>query len=168
MSRNGYVDLPLADQLIHNQISNIYIMSFSKEPKQIERIQFAYYASAKGPMGDVFRYLLRNRAHTTHKGKKMGLAAISAYWKPFSAYSVLNLSDREVQAVSLNSIAELEEQIRLIQTTFNIQAQQPEPTRIMTRADIAQMVEEVLVQRLGYQGTRHSALPLPDSYNIRG
>lgn len=140
-------------------------MSSLEENKQIERIQFAYYASAKGPMGDVFRYLLRNRAHTTHKGKKMGLAAISAYWKPFSACNILQLSEREVRAVALNSIAELEEQIRLIRNTFDIRDSQANIPRAITRADVAQMIEEVLAQRLNHQNTVHSGLPLPDNYN---
>ena len=115
----------------------------NRTQKENCRIQFAYYAYVAGPMGDVFRYLLRNRAHSTHKGKKMGLAAMSAFWKPFSAQAVLGLSEREVRAIALTSIAELQQQIELIRATFDI----PKSSKEITKREIEQMIEEQLNAR---------------------
>ena len=114
-------------------------------------------------MGNVFRYLLRNKAHSTHKGKKMGLAAIAAFWKPFSAQSVLGLNDQEVRAIALTSIAGSGNSIiELIRTTFNI----PVSSREITRREIEQMIEESLnARRAINQEPTIQALPLPDNYN---
>jgi hypothetical protein len=118
-------------------------LSRTSPDKNTARIQFAYYAYLKGPMGDVFKYLLRNRAHPTHKGKKMGLAAMAAFWKPFSAQAVLNLSEQEVRAIALNSITELQKQIELIRNTFNI----PVSPQELTKKDIEKMIEDRLNAR---------------------
>jgi hypothetical protein len=118
-------------------------LSRTSTEKNTARIQFAYYAYLKGPMGDVFKYLLRNRAHPTHKGKKMGLAAMAAFWKPFSAQAVLNLSEQEVRAIALNSITELQKQIELIRNTFNI----PVAPQELTKKDIEKMIEDSLNSR---------------------
>lgn len=137
-------------------------MPLSVSQRDSSRIQFAYYAYVAGPMGDVFRYLLRNKAHSTHKGKKMGLAAMSAFWKPFSAQAVLGLSDQEVRAIALTSISELQQQIELIRNTFNI----PTSSKENTKREIEQMIEEKLNARLGVnQEPTVQALPLPDNYN---
>jgi hypothetical protein len=118
-------------------------LSRTSPEKNTARIQFAYYAYLQGPMGDVFKYLLRNRAHPTHKGKKMGLAAMAAFWKPFSAQAVLNLSEQEVRAIALNSITELQKQIELIRSTFNI----PVAPQELTKKDIEKMIEDRLNAR---------------------
>jgi len=137
-------------------------MPLSISQKDTSRIQFAYYAYIAGPMGDVFRYLLRNKAHSTHKGKKMGLAAMAAFWKPFSAHAVLGLSDQEVRAIALTSIAELQQQIELIRTTFNI----PASSKEITKREIERMIEESLNARRSInQEPTVQALPLPDNDN---
>ena len=113
-------------------------------------------------MGDVFRYLLRNKAHSTHKGKKMGLAAMAAFWKPFSAQAVLGVSEQEVRAIALTSITELQQQIALIRTTFNI----PASSKEITKREIERMIEEKLNAQHGInQEPTVQALPLPDNYN---
>ena len=137
-------------------------MPLSGSQKDTSRIQFAYYAYIAGPMGDVFRYLLRNKAHSTHKGKKMCLAAMSAFWKPFSAQSVLGLSEQEVRALALTSITELPQQIELIRTTIN----NPVSSKEITKREIERMIEEKLNARNGInQEPTVQALPLPDNYN---
>lgn len=137
-------------------------MVMPKSSKKTERIQFAYYARIAGPLGDVFRYLLRNQAHSTHKGKQMGLIAIKAFWKPFSAQAVLGLSDQEVRAVALTSIDELQKQINFIRATFNIT--EPSYSQTLTRRDVERMLEERLgPRRIANQSP--TALPLPDNYN---
>jgi hypothetical protein len=118
-------------------------LSSTRSDKNTTRIQFAYYAYLQGPMGDVFKYLLRNRAHPTHKGKKMGLAAMAAFWKPFSAQAVLDLSEQEVRAIALTSITELQKQIELIRNTFNI----PTAPQELTKQDIEKMIEDSLNSR---------------------
>lgn len=137
-------------------------MPLSVSQKDTSRIQFAYYAYIAGPMGDVFCYLLRNKAHSTHKGKKMGLAAMAAFWKPFSAQSVLGLSDQEVRAIALTSIEELQKQIELIRNTFNI----PATSQDVTRQEIARMIDERLSSQTSInQGPSIQSVPLPDNYS---
>ncbi|MEM9002723.1 MAG: hypothetical protein AAGE59_04250 [Cyanobacteria bacterium P01_F01_bin.86] len=137
-------------------------MPLSVSQKDSSRIQFAYYAYVAGPMGDVFRYLLRNKAHSTHKGKKMGLAAMSAFWKPFSAQAVLGLSEQEVRAIALTSITELQQQIELIRNTFNI----PACSKEITKREIEQMIEEKLnAQRVVNQEPTVQAMPRPNNDN---
>lgn len=137
-------------------------MPLSVSQKDSSRIQFAYYAYVAGPMGDVFRYLLRNQAHSTHKGKKMGLAAMAAFWKPFSAQAVLHLSEPEVKAIALTSITELQQQIELIRTTFNI----PAGSTDISRQEIEQMIEERLNARRDSvnQEPAIQASQMPDNY----
>ena len=109
----------------------------STPEKETNRIQFAYYAYVDDALGDVFRYLLRSRAYSKREGKKMGLRAISAFWKPFSARSVLGMEDHEVRMIALTSIEELEQQIALIRNTFGIE--KPERSLEITRADMEEV-----------------------------
>lgn len=88
----------------------------------------------------------------------MGLAAISAFWKPFSAQAVLKLSEQEIKAAALASIDELEQQIDLIRTTFDV----PKRLSDMSREEIEDMIEESLTRRLA---PRERAMPVPDNYN---
>jgi len=137
-------------------------MPRSTGSQDTSRIQFAYRTYVNSPMGDVFQYLLHSTARSAHKGKKMGLAAMSAFWKPFSARSVLELSEPEVRAVALASIAELQQQISLIRKTFNI----PENLNEMTRKEIEKMIEKRLsVQFRATQKHTAPLAPMPDNYN---
>lgn len=67
----------------------------------------------------------------------MGLRAICAFWKPFSARSVGNLDDQEIKAIALTSIEELEKQIEIIRTTFGIE--KPRQTPTITRTDLEEV-----------------------------
>lgn len=133
-----------------------------------QRIQFAYYAYAAGPMGDVFAYLLKNSAHSARKGKRMGIKAISAFWKPFSAQTILKVSEQEAHKIALDSIAELERQIALIKMTFNIQY---DDIPGLTRHEIEQLVDTRMLQALQtisrQQALGSGTLPLPDNYSER-
>ena len=94
----------------------------------------------------------------------MGIRAISAFWKPFSAQSILKLSDLEVRAIALASITELQRQIDLIRMTFNI----PIGPKEITRTDIERMIEERLNSgRNINQEPVVRVMPLPDNYNVR-
>lgn len=136
-------------------------MTLSKS-EATKRIQFAYYAYVAGPMGDVFTYLLRNPAqHSTHKGKKMALEAISAFWKPFSAQALLEISDQESKQIALRSIDELQKQIELIKTAFGLQSY----SNSITRTEIEALIESRISQR--ERGQTPSSIPVPDNYNGR-
>lgn len=121
------------------------------------RIKFNYNAYRHGPMGDVFEYLLNSRAHSTPQGKQKGLAAISAFWKPFSAQAVLRLSEEEVRAVALTSIEELTQQISLIRNTFNL----PEEPVRLTKADVERIVKEQLDTQMGRAANKEPAARPP-------
>lgn len=142
-------------------------MSPSKS-KATQRIQFAYYAYLAGPMGDVFEYLLKSSDHSTRVGKRMGIKAISAFWKPFSAQTILQVSEQEMRKIALNSIAELEEQIELIKRTFNLQNGD---TTSLTRQEIEQLVDVRMsqhVERVSRQQKLSAGThPIPDNYNER-
>ena len=139
-------------------------MSSSFSSQDISRIQFSYRTYINSPMGDVFQYLLHSTAQSAHQGKRMGLAAMSAFWKPFSARSVLKLSEQESKAIALTSIAELQQQIDLIRKAFNI----PENLNEETKREVENMIEAQLKAQLGViweQTAQHKALP--DNYNLR-
>lgn len=89
----------------------------------------------------------------------MGLAAMSAFWKPFSARATLNLDEQEVKAIALTSISELQQQISLIRKTFNI----PETLNEMTRRDIENMIEESLTQRIARRERATKIVPLSNN-----
>lgn len=129
--------------------------------KATQRIQFAYYAYVAGPMGDVFLYLLRNKAHTTHKGKKMALEAISAFWKPFSAQALLEISEQEARVIALRSIDELQNQIDLIKAAFGLQTY----SRAVTRSEIEALIEARLSQQEQGRSPALPPAPVPDNYN---
>ena len=93
----------------------------------------------------------------------MGLSAISAFWKPFSAQTVLKLSEQEVKAAALDSIDKLQQQIDLIRTTFDV----PKRLGEMTRREVEDMIEESLTQRIARREQAVKTMPLPDNYNAR-
>lgn len=129
-------------------------MPTPQRTKETRRIQFAYYAYINDALGDVFSYLLRSRAHSTQEGKKMGIRAISAFWKPFSAHSVLNLNEQEVKLIARTSIEELEKQIELIRTTFGIETPAKQASQL-TQTDIENIVDSC-VRRLSHQSETSS------------
>lgn len=135
-------------------------MTLSKS-EATKRIQFAYYAYVAGPMGDVFTYLLRSPAqHSNHKGKKMALEAISAFWKPFSAKALLKISDQESKQIAIRSIDRLQKQIDLIKTAFELQSY----STSITRHEIEALIDARLGQRDRISAP--SSTPVPDNYNI--
>lgn len=140
-------------------------MRLSETTEATKRIQFSYYAYLSGPMGDVFQYLLKSGDYSTRTGKRMGLRAISAFWKPFSAREVLHASEAEVREIALNSIAELERQIELIKKTFNIQHGYL-PT--LTRQEIEQLIDARLNQHeIPKPKPLPKSVPIPDNFNQR-
>ncbi len=137
-----------------------------KQPnKATQRIHFSYHAYVAGPMGDVFRYLLRNKALSTNDGKRMALAAISAFWKPFSTLALLDISENEAKVVAFHSIEELRRQIALIENTFNIQR---DYTPLLNRQEIEQIIDSRLSQQgLSVQTASQlpRSIPIPDNYS---
>lgn len=144
-------------------------MSLSRNNKVTQRILFSSYAYIAGPMGDVFQYLLRSDNHSKLTGKKMGLRAISAFWKPFSAQAVLKVDEQAAREIALNSISELEDQIELIKKAFNIQhGYLPS----LTRQDVEQLIDIRINQQRQelerqQQFVSGSVAPTPDHYNER-
>ena len=123
-----------------------------KEKEQKSELCFSYSA----------QNLAFHHAVVTISDTDKPLAAMSAFWKPFSAQSVLGLSEQEVRAIALTSITELQQQIELIRTTFNI----PVSSKEITKREIERMIEEKLNARNGInQEPTVQALPLPDNYN---
>lgn len=141
-------------------------MTTSEANTATQRIQFRYYAYLAGPMGDVFQFLLRNKAHTHHNGKKMALDAISAFWKPFSARAVLKVSEEEAKIIARDSVDKLQRQIDLIKNAFDLQPY----TRGITKSEVEAMIDSRLNQELRLSPETSAAatvIPIPDSYNIQ-
>lgn len=140
-------------------------MSLSQTTKKTQRIYFGYYAYIAGPMGEIFRYLLRSDKHTKDAGRKMALRAISAFWKPFSARSLSNLDEDKVRMIARDSIDELRSQIKLIERTFNIEQNH---LSTVTRPEVEQMIEAKLEQQgIGSRRIFNKPIPVPDNYQER-
>ena len=138
-------------------------MTLSKTNEATQRIQFRYYAYIAGPMGDVFRFLLRNKAHSKMTGKKMALDAISAFWKPFSARAILDVSEQEAKVIALHSIDELQQQIDLIKTAFDLKT----CSRGVTRREIEEIIDSRLDRERRIPSEALSTpVPIPDNYNV--
>ena len=86
-----------------------------------QRIQFAYNADCDTRIGEVFQYLLKSDKLPSRKGKHKGLDAMTAFWQPFACQENDGLSDEEKQAIALESIEALSQQIDLIRQTYGIE-----------------------------------------------
>ena len=139
-------------------------MSLTETPSATQRIQFRCNAYLAGPMGDVFQFLLRNKAHTKRVGKTMATDAISAFWKPFSARAILEVSEEEAKAIALRSLDELQRQMDLIRTAFNLQNYSPG----ITRSELEAIIDSRLKQTLRSPSEAlptPTSVPIPDNYN---
>lgn len=140
-------------------------MATSEIQTATQRIQFRCNAYLAGPMGDVFQFLLRNKAHTKRVGKTMATDAISAFWKPFSAKAVLEVSEEEAKAIALRSLDELQQQMDLIKNAFGLQTYNGG----ITKSEVEAMIDSRLNQELRLPpetSAAATAIPIPDSYNI--
>ena len=137
---------------------------FANKPEVTPRIRFDYYTYLTSSIGGVFQYLLRSSSHSARDGKKMGLEAISAFWKPFSAKAVLELSDEEVKSIALDSIDRLQNQIALIRKTFDLHSD----VNAATRRDIEKIVQDSLSAHYSAMEKRQpqTIRPLVDNYHL--
>lgn len=118
----------------------------SDSPHDRARIQFAYNADLGTPIGEVFRYLLKNDQLPSRQGKHRGLDAMLAFWQPFAYQLSDQLSDEEKERIARESIDALTRQVDLIRETFGIEAPPAEsgmnPARF--KQEIRSVVSEVV------------------------
>ncbi|MGB3296478.1 MAG: hypothetical protein WBB01_26120 [Phormidesmis sp.] len=115
-----------------------------------QRIQFAYNADCDTRIGEVFQYLLKSDKLPSRKGKHKGLDAMTAYWQAFACQENDSLSEGEKQAIALESIEALSQQIDLIRQTYGIESPAVADATINS-TEIRQVVAEV-VQELVTSG----------------
>jgi hypothetical protein len=118
-----------------------------------QRVQFAFNADVDSVVGTVFQYLIKNHRFSSREGKRRGVDAIVAFYKPF-AYQGSAASESELQAMARDAVEILSRQIELLCSSFDIERTgalgQPFSwkTALDLRAEIKQTLSELLTAEL--------------------
>ncbi len=114
-----------------------------------QRIQFAFNADCDTHIGEVFRYLLKNKQMPSREGKLKGLDAMSAFWRPFAYQENGQLSEEERRVIAQESIETLTRQIDLIRETFGVDKPQPSDTTTSLKQEVQTALSEALQTLIG-------------------
>jgi len=133
-----------------------------------QRVQFAFNADTDSVVGTVFQYLIKNHRFSSREGKRKGVDAMVAFYKPF-AYQSAAMSEGELQAIARDAVELLSRQIELLCNSFNIERPgtlaQPFPWKTDLKAELRQVLSELLAAELlrVQQEPLESAIAIPDS-----
>lgn len=112
-----------------------------------QRVQFAFNADTDSVVGAVFQYLIKNHHFNSREGKRKGVDAIVAFFKPF-AYQGSAISESELQAMARDAVELLSRQIELLCNSFEIDRPgtlaQPLSWKIDLKAELRQTLDELL------------------------
>ncbi|NJL37268.1 MAG: hypothetical protein HC840_05570 [Leptolyngbyaceae cyanobacterium RM2_2_4] len=132
-----------------------------------QRVQFAFNADADSVVGTVFQYLIKNHCFSSREGKRKGVDAIVAFYKPF-AYQGSTVSEGELQAIARDAVELLSRQIELICSSFDLERpgtrSQPFSWNDL-KAELRQTLSELLAAELlrVHQEPVESAIAISDS-----
>jgi hypothetical protein len=131
-----------------------------------QRVQFAFNADTDSVVGVVFQYLIKNHRFSSREGKRKGVDAIVAFYKPF-AYQGTAISEGELQAIARDAVELLSRQIELLCNSFNIERPgtlaQPFSWNDL-KAELRQMLSESFTaELLRVHPELESAIAIPDS-----
>jgi hypothetical protein len=132
-----------------------------------QRVQFAFNADADSVVGTVFQYLIKNHRFSSREGKRKGVDAIVAFYKPF-AYQGSAVSEGELQAIARDAVELLSRQIELICSSFDLERSgtQSQPFSWNDlKAELRQTLSELLAAEMlrVHQESVESAIAIPDS-----
>ncbi|NJN05085.1 MAG: hypothetical protein HC816_22960 [Leptolyngbyaceae cyanobacterium RM1_1_2] len=132
-----------------------------------QRVQFAFNADADSVVGTVFQYLIKNHRFSSREGKRKGVDAIVAFYKPF-AYQGSAVSEGELQAIARDAVELLSRQIELLCNSFDLERpgtrSQPFSWNDL-KAELRQTLSELLAAEMlrVHQEPVESAIAIPDS-----
>jgi hypothetical protein len=107
-----------------------------------QRIQFAFNADADSVVGGVFQYLIKNHRFNSQEGKRKGIDAMVAFYKPFAHQNRSEVGEGELQAMAQDAVETLSRQIELLCGTFGVE--RPAAIAHDLKAEIKQAIAEVL------------------------
>jgi len=86
-----------------------------------QRIQFAFNADADSMVGCIFQYLIKNHCFSSREGKRKGIDAIVAFYKPFAYQHCFDMNEEELRTMAQDAIEALSSQIKLLCETFDVE-----------------------------------------------
>lgn len=86
-----------------------------------KRIMFSYNTDLDSPVGIVFQYLMQNPHLPRLMGKRKGVDAIFAFWRPFAFQAMGQASDAELKLMARESLVTLAHQMDQICETFGVE-----------------------------------------------
>ncbi|NJP08297.1 MAG: hypothetical protein HC866_01510 [Leptolyngbyaceae cyanobacterium RU_5_1] len=118
----------------------------TKQEAVRQRIQFAFNADSDSVVGCVFQYLLKDQHFSSREGKRKGVDAIVAFYKPFAYQAQADVSEDELQTIARDAVEALCRQIDLLCSTFGIE--RPAAIAHDVKTEIKQMLSELLIAEL--------------------
>jgi hypothetical protein len=108
-----------------------------------QRIQFAFNADADSVVGGVFQYLIKNHCFSSREGKRKGIDAMVAFYKPFAYQNRGEVDEGKLQAMAQDAVEILSRQIELLCGKFGVE--RPAAIAPDLKAEIKQAIAEVLI-----------------------
>ncbi|MGJ3252943.1 MAG: hypothetical protein ACFE0J_17700 [Elainellaceae cyanobacterium] len=130
-----------------------------------QRVQFAFNADVDSVIGVVFQYLIKNRCFSSREGKRKGVDAMVAFYKPFAYQDSKDVTDDELQAMAQDAVEMLSRQIEVLCGAFEVE--RPGAIALDLKTDIKEAIAEVLkIQSIRVHNTQSDQTPdaVPDSY----
>jgi hypothetical protein len=120
-----------------------------------QRIQFAFNTDADSVSGAVFQYLIKNHRFGSREGKRKGIDAMVAFYKPFAFQDKEGIGEEELRAIAQDAVEALSRQIELLCSTFGLE--RPDAIAPDLRSEIKQAIAAVLSEKaiqLGYEAPK--------------
>ncbi|HHP7244051.1 MAG TPA: hypothetical protein ACFE0H_05115 [Elainellaceae cyanobacterium] len=130
-----------------------------------QRVQFAFNADVDSVIGAVFQYLIKNRRFNSREGKRKGVDAMVAFYKPFAFQDSKDVTDDELQSMAQDAVEMLSRQIEILCGAFEVE----HPGAIAL--DLKSEIREAIAEALNIQSIRVHNIPsdqtpdaVPDSH----
>ncbi|MGJ3249094.1 MAG: hypothetical protein ACFE0I_23855 [Elainellaceae cyanobacterium] len=107
-----------------------------------QRVQFAFNADVDSVIGAVFQYLIKNRRFNSREGKRKGVDAMVAFYKPFAYQDSNDVTDDELRAIAQDAVEMLSRQIEVLCEAFEVE--RPGAIALDLKTEIKEAIAEVL------------------------
>ncbi len=108
-----------------------------------QRVQFAFNADSDSVVGAVFQHLIKNHLFSSREGKRKGVDAMVAFYKPFAFQGREDVTNEELRSMAQDAIEVLSRQIELLHGAFGVE--RPAAIALDVRAEIKEAIAEVLI-----------------------
>lgn len=107
-----------------------------------QRIQFAFNADVDSVVGAVFQHLIKNHLFSSREGKRKGVDAMVAFYKPFAFQGREDVTDDELRSMAQDAIELLSRQIELLCGAFGVE--RPSAIALDLKTEIKEAIAETL------------------------